>query len=450
MLLSIDQSGAQPAATMSKNELKSVSVVSQDPVFSLESNWSYVAFIFAEATTKKRIVATFKDFAQPRAMRLLSGMTSGNQFSLKKILIVDQNKNFLALRPSTIPSAASYDFTLSGGGPAPTPQFAWANATKLSDPVGMGTADGRDVKFSPSGNLMLVILDHSPYAEAYAKNGDTLTKLATPSAYGMNISFSGDGSLVALGASVHSVSGTTLTYRGGMNGGMGAVAVSKNGQYLACQYQNRVHKVYKYENNNLTELNVPTMSSQSGRMILAMGWSHNDRFLYVVGGGGGNNALLVVYERTGDTFTQVAFKYLNTSLGNQIYSMTFNSDESVIYLGGFGSLGFLQKTGDTTWTELTPLSGSSVGMLGYVQGLALSPQGKYLLATHEGEPGSGNKGATIFSLSTDGLTLTKVNNPFPSDVVYGAGCDWSDDGQYIAAAQYMQSGLKNAVIFKNG
>lgn len=106
--------GADPVALMSKAFLKSLPAVDLSPVFSDESNWALVAFVYKHTGSNKRIVAAFKSFEEGKEarMRRKSGMEAGQSFELIKVIILDQSRNPLVIRRLSIEDASSYDFSL--------------------------------------------------------------------------------------------------------------------------------------------------------------------------------------------------------------------------------------------------------------------------------------------------------------------------------------------------
>jgi hypothetical protein len=101
-------------ATLDKNELKSISKVANDPVFSQESNWGLVSCIFKHKDSSRRFVAAFRS-SETKIMNLKPNMLAGDNFEIKKIIIAKPNREMLVIRKSEIPSYEDYDFTLKSG-----------------------------------------------------------------------------------------------------------------------------------------------------------------------------------------------------------------------------------------------------------------------------------------------------------------------------------------------
>lgn len=114
VLVSMEQASAgQPLIfTMSKNSVKDLPQVSGDAVFSDEANWKLVSFIFKKSSSAQRIVSAFRDFEAEKSVKLKSGMSSGDQFELHKIIISKADRTLLVMKRDDIEGAESFDFTL--------------------------------------------------------------------------------------------------------------------------------------------------------------------------------------------------------------------------------------------------------------------------------------------------------------------------------------------------
>jgi hypothetical protein len=104
--------GSPMSVSMSKNVLKTNSVVSADPVFSDETNWNLVSFVWKHTGSAKRIVSSFKDFASAKTVNLKSGMNSGDQYELVKVIISKADRTLKVIKRSQIEDVSSFDFTL--------------------------------------------------------------------------------------------------------------------------------------------------------------------------------------------------------------------------------------------------------------------------------------------------------------------------------------------------
>jgi len=102
--------------TMNKTDLLAVPKVMADPFFYLESNWFRVSFVFKHTTSGKRFVPSFRTFTGTKYLRVREGMSGGDGFELKKIIISKSDRTFLVIKTSEIPSVGDYTFSLMGSG----------------------------------------------------------------------------------------------------------------------------------------------------------------------------------------------------------------------------------------------------------------------------------------------------------------------------------------------
>jgi hypothetical protein len=102
---------------MNKDLVKQNSKVSSDPVYSQESNWKLVNFVFKHTTSSRRLVSSFKSFGSSKKTKLKANMKAGDNFELHKIIISKSDKSFLVLKRSEISGASSFDFSLLNDGP---------------------------------------------------------------------------------------------------------------------------------------------------------------------------------------------------------------------------------------------------------------------------------------------------------------------------------------------
>jgi hypothetical protein len=113
-LVSAAQTAAgQPmSVTMSKGMLKALSKVSQHIDFSNEANWNLVSFVFKKSSSAQRLVSAFRDFDSEKSVGLKTGMASGDQFELHKIIISTSDRSLLVMKRNEIDDAESFDFIL--------------------------------------------------------------------------------------------------------------------------------------------------------------------------------------------------------------------------------------------------------------------------------------------------------------------------------------------------
>ena len=107
-------SAGQPVdVSIDKNQLKIISKVSSDPIFSDEANWHLVSCVYKHDSSSRRLFTAFNDLGVPRSMKLKSGMQSGDKFELHKIIISTSSRTLLVIKRSEISNASDYDFTLA-------------------------------------------------------------------------------------------------------------------------------------------------------------------------------------------------------------------------------------------------------------------------------------------------------------------------------------------------
>ena len=114
-LVSVEQVAGDSfvSVEMSKEVLKQISAISSHPTFSNEENWGMVSYVFKHTTSSKRLVASFTDFSEPKSANLKSGMVSGDEYQLHKIIIATPSRTLLVLKRTDISDASSFDFTLA-------------------------------------------------------------------------------------------------------------------------------------------------------------------------------------------------------------------------------------------------------------------------------------------------------------------------------------------------
>jgi hypothetical protein len=105
-------SGQAVAVGIDSVQLKAISKVSSDAVFSNEANWHLVSCIYKHENSSRRLFTSFNDLGVTRNMKLKSGMVSGDKFQLHKIIISTSNRTLLVLKRDEISNAETYDFTL--------------------------------------------------------------------------------------------------------------------------------------------------------------------------------------------------------------------------------------------------------------------------------------------------------------------------------------------------
>lgn len=108
--------GEPVKAQMGSAFVGSISAVSADPIFSNQANWSMVSYIYKKVGSSARLVSSFKIFTDEKSMKIRSGMVSGDQFQLFKIIISkvesDGSRSLKVVKRSQIEDVSQYDFQL--------------------------------------------------------------------------------------------------------------------------------------------------------------------------------------------------------------------------------------------------------------------------------------------------------------------------------------------------
>lgn len=104
--------GAPVQMEIEKTDVKSISKVSSDPVFSDEANWKFVVCVYKHKDSSKRLVTAFRDFAAQKEMKLKANMLPGEEYQLHKMIITKADRSMLVIKRSEISNASSYDFVL--------------------------------------------------------------------------------------------------------------------------------------------------------------------------------------------------------------------------------------------------------------------------------------------------------------------------------------------------
>lgn len=112
-LVAVQAAGESFQVQMEKNSVKSIPKVAAHPVFSSESNWNMVTYVFKKVGSSRRLCCSFKDFAAQVEMKRRAGMSAGEQYELHKIICADAFRGLLVVKRSEIDGASGYDFTLT-------------------------------------------------------------------------------------------------------------------------------------------------------------------------------------------------------------------------------------------------------------------------------------------------------------------------------------------------
>lgn len=104
-------SGGLVSVDISKEDLKMVSKVAADAVFSNDVSWHTVSCIYKKQSSAGRMFTALKDLATTRQMKL-RGAQPQESFQLVKIIIAKEDRTLLVLNRADIPEASSMDITL--------------------------------------------------------------------------------------------------------------------------------------------------------------------------------------------------------------------------------------------------------------------------------------------------------------------------------------------------
>jgi len=113
-LVSSSQSVAgQPVVvSVEKTQLKSLPKVTSSLEFSDDSSWKLVTCVFKKTGSSKRLVSSSRNLDNPKSVKLKSGMVSGDEFQLHRIIISKPDRSSLVLKREEIDNAESFDFIL--------------------------------------------------------------------------------------------------------------------------------------------------------------------------------------------------------------------------------------------------------------------------------------------------------------------------------------------------
>ena len=101
----------QPVVIASnKDEIKTLPAVASHPTLSKPSNWKKVHMIYKSITSSKRVVVVITDFSQ------MSGefiTRDTEEFVIHKIIVEDENNNFVAVPASSILNSQSWSISVT-------------------------------------------------------------------------------------------------------------------------------------------------------------------------------------------------------------------------------------------------------------------------------------------------------------------------------------------------
>jgi hypothetical protein len=113
LIAPVQESASAPLlVAMDLTQLLDLSIVSSDPVFSNEENWSLVTYVFKHDGSSRRLISSFKDPSESKELKLKTGMQSGDLFQLVKIIISKPDRTLFVIRRTAIEGVSDYDFVL--------------------------------------------------------------------------------------------------------------------------------------------------------------------------------------------------------------------------------------------------------------------------------------------------------------------------------------------------
>jgi peptidoglycan/xylan/chitin deacetylase (PgdA/CDA1 family) len=306
--------------------------------------------------------------------------------------------------------------------------------TKLSNPTDLPTSTGRAVSFDPTGTYLAVAHDGSPYITIYKRSGDTFTKLSNPSSLptgnGYGVSFDPTGMYLAV---AHEVSPYVTVYKRTLDtfaklpnpadlptGHGRSVLFDPTGAYLAVGHTTTPFiTVYKRDGDVFTKLPSPTDVPAGDGWGLA--FTSNSTYLAV---GHSNTPFITVYKREGDVFTKLTDPIGTLDLpSDAVWGLSF--DPTGTYLaagvqGGTGSVLLIYKRSGDTFTKLSDPAAMPPNTVYWV---AFDPTGTYLAVAHDNSPY-----LTIYKRSGD--TFTKLSNPSSLPTGTGVSVVFAPSNQY--------------------
>ncbi len=251
LLIEVTQAAANSftSASMGKDALKTISKVSSSAVFSNESNWKLVNYVFKHSSSSRRLVSSFRsDFNSIKKAKLKTNMKAGDTFELQKIIISKADRTHLVIKRSEISEASDYDFSLLNDGPASTqPESsilvgAYSSGSTLMHNV-------YDLSITNEGQSFT--LDSNSYATSvkvmlckYSPNGTPLTGKIRMTLKSSD--FSGSGSEIT---SSNFVDLSTLQENTGLDGGT-ICEFTFNSPVLLSAGVNSIKYVYSDSNMN--------------------------------------------------------------------------------------------------------------------------------------------------------------------------------------------------------
>jgi hypothetical protein len=286
-----------------------------------------------------------------------------------------------------------------------------AALVKLADPTALPSGGGLGVAWS--GDYLAVAHNLTPYLSFYKRDGETLVKLADPTALagsGRGVAWSGDYLAVVHATSpflsFYKRDGETLVKLAGPTALPGSgYGVAWNEDYLAVAHNLTPSlSFYKRDGETLVKLADPTALAGLG---YAVAWSGD--YLAVAHA---TSPFLSFYKRDGETLVKLADP---TALPGTGYGVAWSGDYLAVAHATSPFLSFYKRDGET----LVKLAGpTALPGLGY----AVAWSGDYLAVAHSTSP-------FLSFYKRDGETLVKLAGPTALPGT-GYGVAWNED--YLA------------------
>ena len=193
---------------------------------------------------------------------------------------------------------------------------------------------------------------------------------------------------------------------------------SPDGTYLALALKTNGMCVYKRSGDSFSILPAPDDMPLSAFTYAA--WSPDGTYLALTCN---DSPKIILYKRSGDTFTRLSITAWTGIGAYSIYSPSFSPDGTQLAMGLSQSpyIAIYSRSGDT----FTRIADPAALPTGNGVGVAYSPTGNYLAVAHWNSPF-----ITIYSRS--GSTFTKLPNPAGLPPEGGTGVAWSHDSTYLA------------------
>ncbi len=269
----------------------------------------------------------------------------------------------------------TFEFPFENNADAPDPEFNEVATIPTSDLSGITNCThsslGNYLAVSDANNIHVYNTQDNSKVSTIQQDG-----IVADIDWGLNDTCIASACNIRSGLSVEAMDGKDFFIPSGS-----AVEFSSDGLYLACGYTSSPFiRVYKRVANEFVELEI-TDRTGLGR-VTSISWSRDGRYLAYGFYGSSVYSGLIVYERSGDTFTKA-----------------------------------LDNTED-------------IPSLGTVFGCSFSPNGTYLACAGTGIISSGTKELTVYKISP-GNVFTALSGIEGAPDYTGYDCTWSPDSTYL-------------------